>query len=108
MKNTVTQFFKVELFSSPLSVILFLSANILGIILIFMSGFHPLFIWLVLGPIILMWCASISDFKNKVCPHCYGELEVTDENLNIPITQKKITKKCKDCGKEFSSTARLF
>lgn len=108
MKSPVTQFFKVEFFSSPLTGILFLIGNILGITLIFMSGFHPILVFPVVVVLILMWGMFISDFKDKVCPCCYGELEITDENLNILITQKKIVKKCKDCGKEFNETAHYL
>ena len=108
MKSPVTQFIKVELFSSPLIGILFLIGNILGITLMFMSGFHPIIIWLVICPLILVLGALISDFKDKVCPHCYGKLVITEENLNILITQKKIVRKCEDCGNEFISTAHYL
>lgn len=109
MKNPITQFIKIEIFSSsPLLGILFLIENILGIIIMFKFGFHPLFVFPVVVVLILMWGMFISDFKDKVCPHCYGELEVTDEKTNILITQKKIVKKCKECGKEFSSTAHYL
>jgi hypothetical protein len=108
MKSPVTQFIKIQLFSSPLEGILFLIEHILGITLMFKCGFHPIIVCSVAFVLILIWGMFISNFKDKVCPHCYGELEVTDENLNILITQKKFEKKCKECGKEFSSTAHYL
>lgn len=118
MKNLLTQFIKIEFFSSPLTGILFIIANILGIIIMFMSGFHPTIVWLVIGPLILIWGAIICDFLDKVCPlsdsksggcpHCHGEIEVIDETINLLTIQKKIVKKCKKCGKEFEETAHYL
>lgn len=108
MKSPVIQFIKIEIFSSPLIGILFLIGNILGIILIVKSGFFPLIVCPVVVSLIFLFGILISDFKDKVCPHCYGELEITDENLNILIMQKKIVKKCKECGKEFNKTSHYL
>lgn len=108
MKSPVTQFIKIQFFSSPLTGILFLIGNILGIILMFKSGFHPIIVGPATLSLILIWGMAISDFKDKVCPHCYGKLKVTDENLNILITQKKIVRKCEDCGTEFEETAHYL
>lgn len=108
MKNPITQFIKIQLFSSPLEGILFLIGNILGITVMFKCGFHPIIVCPVAFSLILIWGMFISAFKDKVCPHCYGKLVITEENLNILITQKKIVRKCEDCGKEFTSTAHYL
>lgn len=108
MKSPVTQFIKIQFFSSPLTGILFLIGNILGIIILFKCEFHPIIACAVVVSLTLMWEMLISDFKDKVCPHCYGKLKVTDENLNILITQKKIVRKCEDCGTEFEETAHYL
>lgn len=108
MKSPVIQFFKVEIFKNKMVGIIFSMEFILGIFLIILSKFNFLVIWpfcLLFGWIIL---SAIENFKEKVCPHCYGELTVTDENLNILITQKKIVKKCENCGKEYTYTAHYL
>jgi hypothetical protein len=107
-KRFITQFFKVEIFQDKTSRILFPIAFILGISLIILSKFSFFIIWpvcLFSGWTILL---AIEDFKDKVCPHCYGELEVIEESINLLSIQKKTIKNCKECGKEFSSTAHYL
>lgn len=108
MKNPVTQFIKIQLFSSPDLGFIFLNGNILGIILMFKCGFNPIIVCPVAFALILIWGMTISDFKDKVCPHCYGKLKVTHEKDYILITQKKIVRKCEECGTEFEETAHYL